>query len=58
MAGRRRRRYSVEAALRFAPCRVTVGGRALSRARWRHRRGVLTVRFTAQRGTLRAARRC
>ena len=62
--GARTRRYALEASMAdlsgarggaFVPCRLSVGGRAVSRAAWRFdaRRRVLTASFRARRAILR-----
>ena len=63
--GARSRRYDLQASLAtlrrpFRPCAVRLNGRALPRRAWRfsRRTRVLTVRFSARRGTLTAARDC
>ena len=63
--GSRARRYSLQASLAtlrrpLAPCRVTVGGRALPRADWSYRAsdGVLEATFRARSTTLVASARC
>jgi alpha-glucosidase (family GH31 glycosyl hydrolase) len=58
LRGTRARRYEVEAALGFRPCRVTVDGRPLARDGWRSVSGVLRATFRARRATLRASRAC
>ena len=61
MAGKRRRTYSLQAALAtlrrpYAVCRVTVGGRALAARAWSQEPEslVLRVRFSARKATRRA----
>jgi hypothetical protein len=60
LEGGRRRIYSVQAALAFRPCRLTVGGRRVARRSWSYSRttGVLRARVRARSRMLTATRRC
>ena len=58
IGGSRTRSYRVQAAtegLRFRPCRVSVGGKRLSRRGWKLTRGVLELRVRARRATVRVS---